>query len=354
VVHETLSGCRNPGVVQLSDAGFSDRKKEPHIHHIKLFTKAAKEIDDRNRLYTALSDVALADTAARSPDETPAPKSAGDTTEMPVTESVYAASQVRVVRSIPLEAFDLPGQRAFWCEWAHPHESPRTLDSLINNSNLAHWGDYIRPGSTAIDIGAHSGDTAVPMLLLASDFRRNIRGKVFALEPNPDVYQVLELTAELNRHLGTIVPVRAAISDKPGEVEIFDHGNANCNGGILAADFSPSLGEKLKSIAGHSFKAPGLDLGSFVDQYFTANDLRNLTFIKIDCEGFDKEILRAGKNFIIARKPIIQVEWFDWFGPEDSADLFNVISELGYIPHHPHSGAVVTPSEKTSDLATSA
>jgi len=48
-------------------------------------------------------------------------------------------------------------------------------------------------GSVAIDIGAHSGDTTVPIALLANH--------TIAFDPNEDVHSILHINALLNPHL---------------------------------------------------------------------------------------------------------------------------------------------------------
>lgn len=266
------------------------------------------------------------------------------------SELAFETQKIRAIHAVSLERFDHPRQKAFWCEWNHPLETPRSFDSIIDAYISSHWPEYIRPGATCIDIGAHSGDSTIPMALFANDYRRNIRGKVFAIEPNPDVYGVLEINIALNSHLGEIIPFCIAITDKNSEIEIFDHGNSNCNGGIIAKSYSAELAERLQSAAKSSFKAQGLNLEFFVDKFFTFNDLRCLSFIKIDCEGYDKEILRSAKGLIISKKPIIQIEWFDWFTSEESADMFKVISEIDYIACDPRTGGLVTENQKIPDL----
>ena len=54
--------------------------------------------------------------------------------------------------------------------------------------------DSCGPGDAAIDIGAHTGDTALPVALAVGP-----QGAVFALEPNPFTYKVLIANAGLNR-----------------------------------------------------------------------------------------------------------------------------------------------------------
>lgn len=82
---------------------------------------------------------------------------------------------------------------AFWCEWDHEHEESRSLRELVEGVIGLNWHRLIPPGSTCIDIGAHSGDTSIPMGLIAYDRARERRGAVYAVEPNPALAQILSL-----------------------------------------------------------------------------------------------------------------------------------------------------------------
>jgi FkbM family methyltransferase len=259
-----------------------------------------------------------------------------------VSEQVFDLNVIRRMHIISLARFDFPGQIACWGEWNHPNEGSRTLDGLVNGLIADGWARLIRPGATCIDIGAHSGDTAIPMGLFCADFRRNIRGRVFAVEPNPDVFAVLKINAILNNHICDFVPIQMAIIKEPyGSVVLSDHGNANCNGGIVDENFGAELQAKLRAAAQIAFTADGISLENFYKDKLSISDQRNLSFIKIDCEGYDKEILRSSKEFLQGVRPTIFVEWFD---------MFKVIGELGYEAFEGHSQRPATPQNKVNDL----
>ncbi len=118
------------------------------------------------------------------------------------------------------------------------------------------------------------------------------------------------------------------------EVELADHGNSNCNGGIIGADYSSSLREKLEAVAGEKYVTKGRTLQSILNT-MPESDARRLRFIKTDCEGYDKEILRSSKHVLAELRPTLFVEWFAWFTPEDDDDFFAAISEVGYRPLNP-------------------
>lgn len=112
-------------------------------------------------------------------------------------------------------------------------------------------------------------------------------------------------------------------------VELADHGNANCNGGVLEGEYSTALKEQLSTIAKFRYTAPGISLYSLVEK-MTPSEAQDIRFVKIDCEGYDKQILRGARSILEQIQPTLFVEWFAWFTPADDDDLFAAIAEIGY------------------------
>lgn len=93
---------------------------------------------------------------------------------------------------------------------------------------LDFFRQYSKSSGLAIDIGAHTGDTTVPMALAIGP-----KGTVLAFEPNPHVFRVLQKNSELNRSKTNIVPLCFAATDHDGEFE-FNYSDASyCNGGFF-------------------------------------------------------------------------------------------------------------------------
>jgi FkbM family methyltransferase len=225
--------------------------------------------------------------------------------------------------------------RAFWLEWSHPLEQPRKYAQIIDGLEKCKWPRFIKPGSVAIDIGAHSGDTTIPMGLFGFDKATGRKCKVIAVEPNPALEPLLKACLALNAHVADFVYRRVAVTPRDMEaIELSDHGNANCNGGVIGP-YSSELSATLRERAKVTYTAPGMTIDSLLRAENI--DPADVTFIKTDCEGYDKEILRGAKDFLRAVRPALFIEWFDWFTPEDDADLFRVIDEIGYAPFRPGS-----------------
>jgi FkbM family methyltransferase len=252
----------------------------------------------------------------------------------PDTPEVYVDLRgVRALRSIDATPWT-GGGRAYWLVWEHIHERDQSFSAIVQDLALK-WGRFIQPGSTCIDIGSHSGDTTIPMGLLAYDRKWQKKGHIFAVEPNPDILPLLASTLTLNAHIANFGLGRYAVtpSEMP-EVELADHGNANNNGGIIEG-FSDYLTEQLVSRAKHHYKVPGRSLEGVISDACQGLDPASLQFIKIDCEGYDKEIIRSGRQALSQIKPVLYVEWFGLFSAEDDADFFKAIKEAGYIAFDP-------------------
>src|SRR5436305_60522 len=101
-------------------------------------------------------------------------------------DRIVELHEVRHVHRVCLRDFGFPEIHAYWCEWAHPHiTDDRSLTHLVEvHARIWNWSKFIAPGATCIDIGAHSGDTVVPMAICAYGGAER-KGTILAIEPNP-------------------------------------------------------------------------------------------------------------------------------------------------------------------------
>jgi FkbM family methyltransferase len=144
---------------------------------------------------------------------------------------------------------------------------------------------------------------------------------VIAFEPNPATFEVLEKNATLN----SITPYNFACSAEEGECEFHYSDPGLCNGGYA------SILDRGVGVTGHSLP---LDVYTVnVVDFIKSNhpeDFNNISFIKIDAEGHDKEILPTLKEIIDINKPIIQTEIYDGLTPNETNQLIKSINDLGY------------------------
>ena len=217
--------------------------------------------------------------------------------------------------SFEIDSFVLPSEgNISYARWRHPKErkkqfSQEAIDALRR---------FLRPGETAIDIGAHTGDTTLPMALAVGP-----SGAVFALEPNIYAYKILLANAALNRKKTNIFPLMFAATPEDGEFE-FEYSDAGfCNGGL-------HQGISAWRHA-HFFKLPvvGKNLLNFLRAEFPA-ELARVRYIKIDTEGFDRAVANSLKELLVSNRPFIRTEIYQHSSSEDRRGYYQDLRALGY------------------------
>ena len=197
--------------------------------------------------------------------------------------------------------------------WMHPWQGDWEIKALFNEKILTNLSKIITPGSTVIDIGAQTGNMSVAYSLFAD--------RVISFEPNPATFEVLEKNSELNPN---IQPFNYAISDEEGPLTFHYSDYGFCNGGF-ATRTQVGIG-----VTGH--KVP-IDVWAInLEKFIQENDIEvgNISLIKIDAEGHDKDILKTIKNIISSHKPILITEIYNGLNSNEITDLLDVIHSLGY------------------------
>jgi len=201
-----------------------------------------------------------------------------------------------------------------YAQWLHPFEGPKE----VTDSQLNFYRSLASEGSLIIDIGAHTGDTTVPMGLAVS-----ADGLVLGLEPNPYVYKILEKNATLNPGKMNVVPLPFAATKEDGEF-IFNYSDASfCNGGFLTQI------KNQKHRHNYELKVQGKDFSKFLrDNY--AEWLPKLKLLKVDAEGFDKEIIENLADIISEFRPNIMAECYKKLTMDERKALYDSMARHGY------------------------
>ena len=133
---------------------------------------------------------------------------------------------------------------------------------------------FIGPGDTAIDIGANIGDLTLPMALAAGP-----TGRVFAFESHSANFNVLCANLALNQVENT-KPIFAFVADS----DTVDTSGPWGRFGFVSKEWQPDI--------------VGID----------ALKLEACSFIKIDVDGKELEVLRSGRETIARLRPVLYVE----------------------------------------------
>jgi len=201
-----------------------------------------------------------------------------------------------------------------YAQWLHPFEGSKS----ITDENIRFYKRLAQRGSMMIDIGAHTGDTTVPMALVAGK-----EGLVLALEPNQYVYKILEKNASLNTDQTNIVPLCFAATAEDGEFS-FNYSDASfCNGGFLSQNRNKKHGHN------YTLKIKGVNLERYLFDHYR-DDLKRLKLIKIDAEGYDAQILKSISKIIHDYKPKLLVECYKQLTIEERDHLYDLIDDFGY------------------------
>lgn len=153
---------------------------------------------------------------------------------------------------------------------------------------------FVKPGATAIDVGANIGDLTLPMATFAG-----ADGQVFAFESHSDTFNVLCANLALNQISNTRA-INAFVADS-SDVETA----------------SPTWGEH--AFVSRKWQPPFMAIDSLA--------LDECAFIKIDVDGNELAVLRSARATIARTRPILYLENDV---REKSADLLGHLLEDGY------------------------
>lgn len=214
-----------------------------------------------------------------------------------------------------VEVFELPKDgQVFYAQWLHPREKPK----LLKQQAVDELRTFLRPGDVALDIGAHTGDTTLPIALAAGP-----TGCVLALEPNPYVFPVLDKNADLNGDKTRIIPLMFAATPNDGEYD-FEYSDRDfCNGGLHEG--------MSRWRHGHAYKLRvlGRNLVAFLQSEYS-DLIPRLRYIKVDTEGFDHTVLRSLTSLIVANRPYIRAEVFKHTSRAQREQLLSFLFTRGY------------------------
>ena len=168
--------------------------------------------------------------------------------------------------------------------------------------------EKILPGEVFLDVGAAEGIWSLSVACQG--------GIVYAFEPNEKRYAELERNIELNPSFN-IKPVKIAVSESDGTVRYYEGGN--------------SCLVKLREETGMEIECKKID--TLVKDY----NINQVNYIKIDVEGFERNVLTGAEYTINRYHPVVIVEvhscWLDSMNDNKPAavnDIVDAMRGLGY------------------------
>jgi FkbM family methyltransferase len=201
-----------------------------------------------------------------------------------------------------------------YATWLHPLYKTEPITQI----HVDFYRQFITEGGFAIDVGAHQGDTTVPMAIAAGK-----SGLILALEPNPHVYPALVENAKLNPDKIKIIPLPFAATATDGEFTFGSGDAAFGNGGIVG--FSTNKASNVR----YTFNVTGKNLEKYIGENYSAY-LPQLQLIKTDAEGYDKEILKTLQTYLKKYRPAVISECFSQLKPSERFELFDIFDQQQY------------------------
>lgn len=201
------------------------------------------------------------------------------------------------------DATDPIPNELFWRGW----------DGYEPQSTMTFFGLATR-AATVVDVGAHSGLFS----MLAA--HANPAARVVAVEPFPATFARLEANVARN-HLQNITCIRAAMGSAPDRRKLFFYES----GLPFVASFSEQF-VRARADSPNAIRHEVVEVRT-LDELVSELGLGGLDLLKLDCEGFELEVLQGGRSSIQAWRPAILLEVLP---DARSEELENVLRPLGY------------------------
>lgn len=178
------------------------------------------------------------------------------------------------------------------------------------------------------DIGANIGTFATWVAKWSS----NKNGKVYCFEPQRQVFQMLCGNMALN-NIFNVYAYELALGSEEKYIELFDL-DYDSRGSFGAFTLDTSVNPSVYSF--DKSKKQRVKMTT-LDKFVEEHNIPYVSFLKIDAEGLDIEVMNGGMNTILAYKPDLYVEYLNLGSSkkEDSSNegkeiLTNFLQSLGY------------------------
>lgn len=149
---------------------------------------------------------------------------------------------------------------------------------------------FLHPGDVFLDVGAHIGLFSCVAARFVGD-----SGFVYAVEPHPEAYDKLRENTRVNK-LQNVCAVNVALGAEEGEAHIFSDKDKATASLIHPENIHRGLGKQIHVTT--------------IDTLIENGMIRVPTFMKVDVEGFELEVLKGARDLLSSSKaPIICVEY---------------------------------------------
>ncbi len=137
--------------------------------------------------------------------------------------------------------------------------------------------DFIEPGDQILEIGANVG-----YYVLLESYALKQQGKIYAIEPDPDNFELLKKNIEVNKLNNIVNLYNLAISNKKGKADFYISRNSNLHSLLLKKNDSIKNKIEVETVK--------------VDDFLI--DKPNVNFIRMDIEGYECKVINGLNVFL--------------------------------------------------------
>lgn len=194
---------------------------------------------------------------------------------------------------------------------------------VIKSMGYSNYGNHSQTGEKkfielikdnleiCLDIGANVGTYSKLLMDIT-------QSRVFSFEPLDDAFKDLEKLAADDLYKNRLKIYNIGIGEKNAQESIYYSNDKSQLASFLADS------NKLSFVSGKNKFKKIVELKKLDD----FNDVENVDLIKIDTEGYEMQVLKGGKNFILKTRPkFIQIE-FNWHQLFINNNLIDFSKEL--------------------------
>lgn len=185
-------------------------------------------------------------------------------------------------------------------------------------------GFEIRPTDVIVDIGANAGVFALWAAPMAS------QGRVICIEPT-SVIECLEQSIRQN-NLTNVTPVRCAISDSPGTLELTEYPGFNAV--THSSDFQPAQwGQFFIKLLWRKHSAEPIKTSCVcrtLEDVLREQGVAKIDLLKVDCEGSEYAIFESVSDECLSKVSKIVMEFHELHSSHDHRILVQRLQKAGF------------------------
>jgi FkbM family methyltransferase len=227
----------------------------------------------------------------------------------PIVRVFTETKYVRVLgrKIFPVYETKLPGGGVIHLRAAFDWDAS-TLEEVVYK-DIYEKEAKVKPGDVVLDVGAHIGS-----FTLKAAKEVGLEGRVVSFEPSSENFKLLTLNVNSNDY-GNATLFNVAVGSAPGTAKL-NLGSRKGTNSLLSDSGVENVGTE---------QVPIRTLDSVTDEL----KLSKVSFVKIDVEGFELEVLKGARNILASNHPSIAMETHD-FGPSEE-EIGNFLRAFGYV-----------------------